>query len=212
MRDSWASVRLVEFAQEQYTKIYGGSLLASFWGHRFCRIAEWFVQQERKRSGSFDQSWLEVTGQIHITPEFVLTAKADRIDQSADATLHIIDYKTGMVPSNDDIRKGYSSQLALETLIAQQGGFSEVASTRIANLSFWQLTGRSPAGVVKTLKETPEVLAQEAAEGVLQLIRTFADPFTPYQSCPIPRRAPIFSDYTHLARVAEWSQGGADGS
>ena len=212
VRNHQAPAQLFQLAQQMYTRKFGGSLLSSFWGHRFRRIAQWFVSQERQRAGSYVNSWLEIAGRVQITPEFTLTAKADRIDQSADGSLHIIDYKTGMVPSSEDVRRGYASQLSLETLIAQQGGFLEVAPAQVATLSFWQLTGRNPAGVVKILRDNPDELAHEAISGLQELVETFANPFTSYQSCPRPNRAPAYSDYVHLARVAEWGQGGEDGS
>lgn len=207
-----AADMLFQLAQETYTQMYGGSLLSSFWGHRFRRIAQWFVSQERERVGAYTNSWLEVEGKLRGSSGFTLTAKADRIDQNADGSLHIIDYKTGTVPSNENVRKGYASQLALETLIAQYGGFNAIPRASVGSLSFWQLNGRTPAGSVKILRDNPEELAQEALCGLQELIQTFKNPLTPYQSCPRPNQAPVFSDYTHLARVAEWGQGGADGN
>ncbi|MEN8236601.1 MAG: double-strand break repair protein AddB [Pseudomonadota bacterium] len=207
-----AANALFTLAQQMYTQQYGGSLLSSFWGHRLRRVAQWFIGQERKhrQAKAPIETWLEVPGQIQVTPAFVLTAIADRIDKTSDGALHIIDYKTGMVPSSENVRKGYASQLALETSMAQQGSFTGVVAAPVGSLSFWQLTGRTPAGAVKALKDDPEELAEEALYGLQQLIKTFADPFTPYQSCPRPNRAPKFNDYAHLARVAEWGQGGID--
>ncbi len=48
----------------------------------------------------------------------------------------------------------------------------------------------------------------EALDGLARLIARFDDERTPYRSQPRPERAPRYSDYTHLARVKEWSAGG----
>ena len=201
---------LCQTAQELYQEMYQVSYMTGFWSHRFRRIAEWFVEQMRQSNKDKAQTWTEVSGQLCITDKFLVTAKADRIDRHANGSLHIIDYKTGSIPPVTDIRQGYSSQLALEAMIALQGGFAEIAEHEVDSLSFWQLTGRNPPGVIRTIKDAPRELATSALQGVQRLVQTFANPFIAYQSCPRPHKAPIFSDYAHLARIDEWNQGGAD--
>ena len=39
------------------------------------------------------------------------------------------------------------------------------------------------------------------------VVARFDDPKTPYHAVPRPDRAPVFSDYAHLARIKEWSAG-----
>jgi ATP-dependent helicase/nuclease subunit B len=46
--------------------------------------------------------------------------------------------------------------------------------------------------------------------GLIALIDRFDDPAVPYRSVPRPAFAPRFSDYRHLARVAEWSVAAGD--
>ncbi len=46
----------------------------------------------------------------------------------------------------------------------------------------------------------------DTARGKLSaLVAAFDDPAHPYLSQPHPGQAPRFSDYTQLARVAEWA-------
>ncbi len=45
----------------------------------------------------------------------------------------------------------------------------------------------------------------QALAGLRALIACFDDPATPYRAVPWPDHAPRYSDYTHLARVKEWS-------
>ena len=49
-------------------------------------------------------------------------------------------------------------------------------------------------------------LAEQAREGLKQLIAAFADPATPYQAIPKPGSRPRYDDYAHLARLAEWGR------
>ncbi len=59
---------------------------------------------------------------MQVTPDFTLTARADRLDVAGDGGLAIIDYKTGTPPSPKEVRS-LSPQLPLEALIARAGGF-----------------------------------------------------------------------------------------
>ena len=59
--------------------------------------------------------------------------------------------------------------------------------------------------------DRPDALAAQARAGLAQLIETFDDPATAYESRPRANWAPRYSDYEHLARVKEWSAPGAGG-
>jgi ATP-dependent helicase/nuclease subunit B len=50
--------------------------------------------------------------------------------------------------------------------------------------------------------DDPNKLIQSVLDRVRALIERFDDPRTPYLAEPVPRWAPRFSDYRHLARVA----------
>ncbi len=73
-----------------------------------------------------------------------LRGKADRIDRLPDGTLAIIDYKTGKAPSAKEVMAGYAMQLGLLGLIAEHGGFPDVAGTPLA-FEYWSLA-RGPKG------------------------------------------------------------------
>ena len=72
------------------------------------------------------------------------------------------------------------------------------------------MTGARIAGDVVETSIDPATLAQQADEGLRNLIAVFADPTTPYPSQPDLAHAPRFSDYAHLGRLREWSAGGPD--
>ena len=183
----------------------------AFWWPRFCRIAEWFVEFERKRRSKVSQSLTERCGSIRLQTKygsFELTARVDRIDQLVDGKLEIIDYKTGGIPSRGQVEIGLAPQLPLEAVITNQGGFEGldgVRAPRVSALSHWKLTGGDPAGIVQTFETNVEMLAEEALAGVQALVEKFNDPSTPYSAIPVENRKPRHNDYAHLERILEWS-------
>ncbi len=191
-------------------------VVRTFWWPRFEKIAAWFIDQEQNRRQRLRTSLAEISGETRfVGPEgvFVLTAKADRIDLTKDGALEIIDYKTGALPKADDVNLGFAPQLPLEAVIAEDGGFPNVPGGPVTALQYWKLAGDvqrneiQPAGGKKSV---PDDLASAAREGMARLVAAYDDPLTPYPSRPRPAFAPRYGDYTHLARVKEWSGGGEE--
>ena len=122
----------------------------------------------------------------------------------------LIDYKTGKPPGKTEIAAGYAPQLPLEAAIAIHGGFAQIGTRNVSQLLFWQLKGGTDGGEEKSAGDDPRHLADEALQGVAGLIAAFDDPLTPYEARPYPAMAPKYSDYGHLARIAEWSSSDDD--
>ena len=199
---------LVKIGDDKFRSILKYPGVWAFWWPRFLRIAEWLIYMDPGRRVELIKTNSEVRGLIEISSSagvFVLTAQADRIDELKDGTLRIIDYKTGSSPSKLEVAAGFAPQLPLEALIAEAGGFSNVAGKRVSKLDYWRLKGNIPAGEVSSVSETPAKLAADAEEGISALVRLFDNVNTPYESRPRPENAPKYSDYEHLARVKEWS-------
>ena len=82
-----------------------------------------------------DERWPvanEVSGKL-LVGGITLRGTADRVDQAADGTLAIVDYKTGAAPSAKSAGEGLNSQLGLLGLIAEEAGL-------IAQIGEWALT------------------------------------------------------------------------
>jgi ATP-dependent helicase/nuclease subunit B len=94
-----------------------------------------------KRTQDSYTSRTEVWGRLQfLFPEgaISLSARADRIDYLTDGTAHIIDYKTGALPSFIDIDRMKSIQLPLEAVMLEQGGFDS-RPTRVSKISWWHI-------------------------------------------------------------------------
>jgi ATP-dependent helicase/nuclease subunit B len=180
-----------------------------FWWPRFCKLAEWFIKQEKETRLSGTKTFTEVKGKLSLsTPQglFECTAKADRIDLLPDGRLRIIDYKLGLPPSEQDVRLGYSPQLSLEGAIALQQGFEGITSTGLESLQFWWVKGDASGGVIKPLSGNPHDLSQKALEGLERMILLYDEETTPYPARPLPTKALKYNDYAHLARLEEWGK------
>lgn len=186
---------------------------AALWRPRLLRLGEWVIATQRQRLTYAQPRWLEVKGALAVTDTFTLTARADRIDAMENGSaLAILDYKTGSLPTQKQRARGFSTQLPLEAAIAQAGGFEGVPPLPVRELTFWRLTGGRPPGEVKDFdpKTVPAESAAAALSGLRTLLAHYADPDSAYPSEP---HGPVaYSDYTHLARVKEWSVAGDDGT
>ena len=186
----------------------------AFWWPRFESVAAWFIQQEHARRPLVQYTKCEIDGALTIAApagDFVLTARADRLDVLKDGSLALIDYKTGKPPGKTEIAAGYAPQLPLEAAIAAWGGFPHIPAHPVSQLLFWQLKGGNEGGIESTAGDDPRTLAREALDGLSALVAAFDNPQTAYEARPYALMAPKYSDYTHLARIAEWSSGEHDG-
>lgn len=212
--DVAALERLLEVGRAAFARYAEFPEVIALWWPRFERIARWFVRVEASRENVVERH-VEGTGRIAVTPDFALTARADRLDRMSDGSLAIIDYKTGAPPQIDEVL-ALSPQLPLEGLIARCGGFEGIAAAEPSALLYYRLSGRGEGGEVadrsgrqgragKPPVTLPEALAR-TEQRLRELVASFADPEAEYLSRKIPKRGRVYAgDYDHLARVAEWT-------
>ncbi len=97
----------------------------------------------------------EIAGKIEIPlgeRVFTLRTRADRIERLGDGSYAILDYKTGAVPTEKQVRIGISPQLTLEAAILRGGGFADIAAgASVAELAYMSLKGGVPAGEETTV-------------------------------------------------------------
>jgi len=194
--------------------------LAAWWRPRLVRIADWVAAAEVERRAGLALQAVATERPGRATIEglpggpFELRGRADRIERFADGRLGLLDYKTGQLPRKADVREGWSSQLVLEAAMARAGGFGDEFRGETVSLVYWRLSGGHRPGEVAVPvppEDLPELVAY--AWGRLgELVRAYDDPAQPYLSHPRPGKAPRFTDYALLARVAEWSAAREDGA
>ena len=215
-----ADAELLRMGEQAFGAALTRPAVRAFWWPRYARIARWFVAMERARRAVGAKPLVcEGEGTLALSlpgsGNFTLTARVDRIDELADGTLAIIDYKTGVLPKPSEVALGFAPQLPLEAAIARKGGFRDVPAAMTTQLRYWRLSGGRDAGEEvavdgkRLAKDAPPldpvVLTDEAEAGLTRLAVRYRDPATPYPARPLFEYAPRYSDYGHLARVKEWA-------
>jgi ATP-dependent helicase/nuclease subunit B len=187
----------------------------AFWWPRFERIARWFVDWEIERRRDVRTVYAEVGGALQVTDDFLLTARADRIEERSDGRFAVLDYKTGRPPSPKEVRVGFAPQLTLQATILRHGAFKDMPKGgSISELMYLRLNGGDPGGE-KAPRDFDGLPLDQAADRALiklrELVVTFASEDEPYLSFWRPMWVGrTYGDYDHLARVREWSAVGGE--
>jgi ATP-dependent helicase/nuclease subunit B len=142
-----------------------------------------------------------------------LVGKFDRIDLMVDGGLAIVDYKTGHPPKKKAVGAGYSLQLGLLGLIAEQGGFPGIEGAA-ACFEYWSLA-RAPSGeragqrgyVASPIGGRNGLDAEEftalAAAHFIAAAESWLTGAEPFTAKLHPEYAP-YGDYDQLMRLDEW--------
>ena len=140
-----------------------------------------------------------------------LEGTVDRIDRLADATLAIVDWKTGKPPSKKAVAEGYSMQLGLLGLIAERGGFDDLTGTPSV-FEYWSLASKdgnlgyrtTPVDVKgKGDGIDPADFTTRAARVLTQAVEAYLLGDAPFTAKLHPEYAP-YGDYDQLMRLDEW--------
>jgi double-strand break repair protein AddB len=170
----------------------------ALWFARLDRAAEWLVATESERRARAAPRAREIAGTLALaTPHgFTLSAKADRIDATADDAYALYDYKSGGLPSASEAR-AFHLQLPLEAAIAAAGGFEGLPPGPTIHM---ELIGLGAGGTSRTIDADP-------GETRVRLIRLIAlyQTTAGFTARLRPQKLSYDSDYDHLSRFGEWS-------
>jgi len=206
---------LIDIGRAEFDQLMAWPTVRALWWPRFERVAEAFIQWEKKRraagvrmvgSESDGRITLDIAG-----GEFVLTAKADRIDRLADGTLSIIDYKTGGAPTGPMVACGLEPQLPLEAVIAEAGGFGDDIKLEVTDLLYVLASGgREPLKEKRPQLKDSSVrqVIDDSLDGLKRLLSRYDMEDTPYRARTRVQYERYEGDYDHLARFKEWGIGG----
>jgi ATP-dependent helicase/nuclease subunit B len=207
---------LIALGEQHFAPLADYPEARAFWWPRYLRIARWFAAWDAERRDKLATLHAEIRGELEFPAgdgTFKLTGIADRIEQLADGSYAIIDYKTGQARTERQVRTGLAPQLTLEAALLRASGFGNLAPGSVSEIAYVTLRGGEPAGETETItfKEgTPDSQADRALARLKELAAAFADESTPYLSLVHPMWKTHYGDYDHLARVKEWSlTGGA---
>jgi len=204
---------LIAYADELFDKAGLEPAIRAFWQKRMEDSFNWFIgyHEERLRQGK--PFIIEGQGSATLDTEgrtMTLKARADRIDQLADGSLFIQDYKTGEPPTDRQAEK-FSPQLQLTGLIAERGGFglSPQGEPTVSGYAYVKVLNRTARtkDTIAMGDDAREKL-EEAEKAIIELLTQFNNPDQPYLSQPRPFYRDDYGDYDNLARRGEWSTGG----
>ncbi|WP_395394464.1 PD-(D/E)XK nuclease family protein [Novosphingobium sp. BL-8A] len=151
--------------------------------------------------------------------EIRVHGRADRLDRLADGKLAVVDYKTGSPPTTRRVEEGFALQLGLVAMIAEAGGFKDLADKVIQGeaeaFEYWSMAKsakeRDTIGYTTTpLKEGNKrtgVLPDEFMPHTEDYLNDALDrwilgtePFT----ARLNPELGSYADYDQLMRLDEW--------
>lgn len=179
-------------------------------------VADWYLDWRRQRDIS-GLLRLEARGRLELEiggMPFILSATADRIERTATGGLVIVDFKTGLPPSDTAISAGFDQQMPLQAIIAAGGGFEGVPAGPIEAAEYVAVRGRPDARRVGESSRSQKTLAEmvtDAGEGLVRLIGAYRSPDAVFASAPRVQFVKYDYGYNLLARRAEWNRDAAGG-
>jgi double-strand break repair protein AddB len=216
MPDNAADILRV-MAEEETARTIPDAALRTIWGIQLARAMDWFAARDSQLRETVQKIHVEIDGHLEVpigSETFIISAKADRIDELISGNARIIDYKTGTAAFSKKTAQSYSPQLDLEGWILQEGGFGNIGPRSASELMYIRLSGGHPPGELIEPKDSnfpiPDRI-ETAASGFRQLMASYQRPERGYPARTGDEAWGRRSDYDHLSRWREWGLG-RDGS
>ncbi|HEY6916207.1 MAG TPA: double-strand break repair protein AddB [Allosphingosinicella sp.] len=184
-------------------------LMTALWEPRLLEAIDWIADEVARLAADGRRPVkAECWGRTRIAG-IDLHGTADRVDRAADGSLVIVDYKTGMPPAPKAVAGGYSLQLGLLGLIAEDSEGFEGVNGEAAGFEYWSLArknGRlgfiaSPVGGRSEIN--PADFTKHAAALFTQVAEAWLTGNAPFTAKLHPEYAP-YDDYDQLMRLDEW--------
>jgi ATP-dependent helicase/nuclease subunit B len=204
---------LLRIGATQFTPFLDDPEVTEFWWPQFQQSVEWLANWDREQRADVVRSWPEVSGGLELEiagQPFRLTCRADRIDILRDGTAHILDYKTGEVPSGKQVQAGLAPQLTLEAAMLERGAFAKLGRREASGLSYVKLRSTKAEGEMIPLKFDVPLMDQAGSH--FDHLRDLLTHYASAQCCYLPRtvaEADDELDYDHLSRYREWALSGS---
>lgn len=190
---------ILQIGNQLLADMISNPVIHKIWQPRFYKIAAWVAEYETNIRNTKTVE-TEVIYSMVIGKNFTLTAKADRIEYDIQTnTISVLDFKTGSIPTNEDVRKGFSPQLTLEALLIEKNH----QNAHVSDMIYIQLASGKNLGHITKVQGNPVQIIDAAKKGILRLIEQYGDIDTPYLVCPNVRKTPTYNDFEHLERLEE---------
>lgn len=204
---------LKAIAAEKFAGLEGIAERRDIWLRRFTTAAEQFLDYERARNGLVKTRHAEIRGRwsLKLAEDFVLSGRADRVDEMADGTLEVIDFKTGTVPSKGAMQAFEVPQLLLEAQMGRAGALEGISPADTSRLTYIKIGLGPEAFTPKDFIAAEGFSLMEAADELSRRMQSHIVHFLFNDAVAMPARLmPLKGQrfagaYDHLARVAEWT-------
>lgn len=171
-----------------------------FWP-RFEAISRDFIDFDEKRRESTKGIYPEIYGEMKIplkNNSVTISAIADRIDITNNGQIHILDYKTGALPTKAEVLSGISVQMIIEALIASEAGFKGIIG-QVEELIYVKISSSIPYISTSIIPITKEDLT-EHKKGLVKIL-SYYNEHSDYRINYNSKYAPSYNDYAHLSRL-----------
>ena len=210
---------LLALGAQAFTPMRGEPEFEAFWWPRYQRIIKWFVDFETLQRADKSQIFAETSGRETITLAPTLSVdvhgRADRIEQHRDGTFSLYDFKTGRVPTANEIKAKLEPQLTITTALLQKGAFAKISNRTLRLFDYIKLGGDEGgkfSELPKKLNDSPlDDLVSQHWAGLQALIKAHWLEQRGFVSRLYPAHRGSFGTYDHLARVKEWALGEQEG-
>jgi len=185
-------------------------LMRALWQPRLMEAIDWIAGEMADQAAAGRVALaVEQWGEISFAG-VKLSGRFDRVDRLPDGTLAIIDYKTGQPPSPKAVRAGYSLQLGLLGLIAEEGGFDPIRGTATC-FEYWSLARKggsfgfidSPVSPRKREPIPADEFVAIAGGNFHEAVTDWLTGDAPFTAKLHPEFAP-YAEYDQLMRLDEW--------
>ena len=210
---------LLALGAQAFTPMRGEPEFEAFWWPRYQRIIKWFVDFETLQRADKSQIFAETSGRETITLAPTLSVdvhgRADRIEQHRDGTFSLYDFKTGRVPTANEIKAKLEPQLTITAALLQKGAFAKISNRTLRLFDYIKLGGDEGgkfSELPKKLNDSPlDDLVSQHWAGLQALIKAHWLEQRGFVSRLYPAHRGSFGTYDHLARVKEWALGEQEG-
>lgn len=199
-------------AAEVLQQMNAHPLMRALWQPRLMRALAWVEHSIAAMDGR-KPALFEEWGAMDVRGVEIF-GKVDRIDQLADGTVAVVDYKTGKPPSGKEVAAGYALQLGTIGLMAERGGFAKLQG-EASGFEYWSLgkNDKSDTGFgyvtspVKMGRNQSKIesedflpMAEDYLHDALDKWILGTEPFTARENPD----AKVYTTYDQLMRLDEW--------